>query len=154
MLACSLFAYTLKLLFFLRDTSAPTAPTVLLKRTKHHKGSIYCLAWSPAGDLLATGSNDKTVKMMRFDSHSCNLEGQEVCNIVDTYYPVDCTPNVCLLIYLLFLFVRILWEFRMHLLEVNIQLNSGRNWKGARSVSPDNIHGINLSDIRLFVSNI
>lgn len=64
---------------FDRDNSAPTAPTVLLKRTKHHKGSIYCLAWSPAGDLLATGSNDKTVKLMRFNSHTCNLEGQEVC---------------------------------------------------------------------------
>lgn len=61
-----------------KDSSAPTAPTVLLKRTKHHKGSIYCLAWSPAGDLLATGSNDKTVKLMRFNSHACNLEGQEV----------------------------------------------------------------------------
>ncbi|CAH0716004.1 unnamed protein product, partial [Brenthis ino] len=61
-----------------KDNSAPTAPTVLLKRTKHHKGSIYCLAWSPAGDLLATGSNDKTVKLMRFNSHTCNLEGQEV----------------------------------------------------------------------------
>ncbi|XP_045783964.1 WD repeat-containing protein 47 isoform X1 [Maniola jurtina] len=53
-------------------------PTVLLKRTKHHKGSIYCLAWSPAGDLLATASNDKTVKLMRFNSHTCNLEGQEM----------------------------------------------------------------------------
>ncbi|CAG5039135.1 unnamed protein product [Parnassius apollo] len=61
-----------------KENSAPTAPTVLLKRTKHHKGSIYCLAWSPAGDLLATGSNDKTVKLMRFNSHACNLEGQEV----------------------------------------------------------------------------
>ncbi|XP_022832367.1 WD repeat-containing protein 47 isoform X3 [Spodoptera litura] len=61
-----------------KDTSTPSAPTVLLKRTKHHKGSIYCLAWSPAGDLLATGSNDKTVKLMRFNSHACNLEGQEV----------------------------------------------------------------------------
>lgn len=61
-----------------KDNSAPTAPTVLLKRTKHHKGSIYCLAWSPAGDLLATGSNDKTVKLMAFNTHACNLEGQEV----------------------------------------------------------------------------
>ncbi|KAG7313185.1 hypothetical protein JYU34_000279 [Plutella xylostella] len=61
-----------------KANSESTAPTVLLKRTKHHKGSIYCLAWSPAGDLLATGSNDKTVKLMRFNSHACNLEGQEV----------------------------------------------------------------------------
>ncbi|GBP96430.1 WD repeat-containing protein 47 [Eumeta japonica] len=60
-----------------RDDYEPTAPSVLFKRTKHHKGSIYCLAWSPAGDLLATGSNDKTVKLMRFNSSACNLEGQE-----------------------------------------------------------------------------
>ncbi|CAK1554191.1 unnamed protein product [Leptosia nina] len=61
-----------------KDTSTPSAPAVLLKRTKHHKGSIYCLDWSPAGDLLATGSNDKTVKLMRFNKNVCNLEGQEV----------------------------------------------------------------------------
>ena len=48
------------------DYSGGGPPTVLFKRTKHHKGSIYCLAWSPRGDLLATGSNDKTVKLMRF----------------------------------------------------------------------------------------
>jgi len=52
--------------------------TVLFKRTKHHKGSIYCLAWSPAGDLIATGSNDKTVKLMRFNPDTCNMEGAEV----------------------------------------------------------------------------
>ncbi|KAJ8957010.1 hypothetical protein NQ318_012177 [Aromia moschata] len=51
---------------------------VLFKRTKHHKGSIYCLAWSPVGDLLATGSNDKTVKLMRFNSDTSNLEGDEI----------------------------------------------------------------------------
>merc|ERR1719391_1246880 len=55
-------------------TPAPP-PTVLFKRTKHHKGSIYCLAWSSQGDLLATGSNDKTVKMMRFQPDSCSLDG-------------------------------------------------------------------------------
>lgn len=51
---------------------------VLFKRTKHHKGSIYCLAWSPIGDLMATGSNDKTVKLMRFNADTSNLEGEEV----------------------------------------------------------------------------
>ncbi|VVC94344.1 unnamed protein product [Leptidea sinapis] len=55
-----------------------TYPKIEDLKTKHHKGSIYTLAWSPAGDLLATGSNDKTVKLMRFNSHTCNLEGQEV----------------------------------------------------------------------------
>ncbi|KAL6427941.1 hypothetical protein ACFW04_008396 [Cataglyphis niger] len=53
-------------------------PTVLFKRTKHHKGSIYCLAWTPDGRLMATGSNDKTVKLMRFNADTSNLEGQEV----------------------------------------------------------------------------
>jgi WD40 repeat protein len=51
-------------------------PTVLFKRTKHHKGSIYCLAWTPIGDLMATGSNDKTVKLMRFNTDTSNLEGE------------------------------------------------------------------------------
>ncbi|XP_039431634.1 WD repeat-containing protein 47 isoform X2 [Culex pipiens pallens] len=53
-------------------------PTVLFKRTKHHKGSIYCMAWSPVGDLIATGSNDKTVKLMRFNENQKQLEGQEI----------------------------------------------------------------------------
>ncbi|ODM97600.1 WD repeat-containing protein 47 [Orchesella cincta] len=53
-------------------------PTVLFKRTKHHKGSIYCLGWSPDGNLLATGSNDKTVKLLRFDDITSNeLQGSQ-----------------------------------------------------------------------------
>ncbi|CAG0924733.1 unnamed protein product, partial [Notodromas monacha] len=62
----------------LREEHVAYQPTVLFKRTKHHKGSIYCLAWSPMGDLIATGSNDKTVKLMRFNADNCNIEGQEV----------------------------------------------------------------------------
>nr|CAD7455997.1 unnamed protein product [Timema tahoe] len=61
----------------LREDHATYQPTVLFKRTKHHKGSIYCLAWTPIGDLMATGSNDKTVKLMRFNVDTSNLEGQE-----------------------------------------------------------------------------
>lgn len=52
--------------------------TVLFKRTKHHKGSIYCMAWSPQGDLIATGSNDKIVKLMRYNNDQKQLEGREV----------------------------------------------------------------------------
>nr|XP_053638184.1 WD repeat-containing protein 47-like [Cherax quadricarinatus] len=59
----------------LREDHVTYQPTVLFKRTKHHKGSIYCLAWSPLGDLVATGSNDKTVKLMRFNPDSCNMDG-------------------------------------------------------------------------------
>ena len=59
-----------------REDHATYQPTVLFKRTKHHKGSIYCLAWTPIGDLMATGSNDKTVKLMRFNTDTSNLEGK------------------------------------------------------------------------------
>ncbi|XP_018565342.1 WD repeat-containing protein 47 isoform X5 [Anoplophora glabripennis] len=62
----------------LREDHQTYQPMVLFKRTKHHKGSIYCLAWSPVGDLMATGSNDKTVKLMRFNSDTSNLEGEEI----------------------------------------------------------------------------
>ena len=48
-----------------------------MKRARHHKGSIYCLAWSPRGDLIATGSNDKTVKLMSFNTGTASLEGSE-----------------------------------------------------------------------------
>jgi len=50
-------------------------PTVLYKRTKHHKGSIYTLAWSSRGTLLASGSNDKTVKLMTYNRDNSSLEG-------------------------------------------------------------------------------
>ncbi|XP_044270806.1 WD repeat-containing protein 47 isoform X5 [Tribolium madens] len=62
----------------LREDHQTYQPMVLFKRTKHHKGSIYCLAWSPMGDLMATGSNDKTVKLMRFNVDTSNLEGEEI----------------------------------------------------------------------------
>lgn len=45
---------------------------------KHHKGSIYCLAWNASGDLLATGSNDKTIKLTRFDASACDSEDGEL----------------------------------------------------------------------------
>ena len=30
----------------------------------HHNGSIYCIDWSRTGRLIATGSNDKTIKLL------------------------------------------------------------------------------------------
>lgn len=64
--------------FISREEQEAYQPTVLFKITKHHKGSIYCLAWSPMGDLMATGSNDKTVKLMRFNGDTSKLEGDEI----------------------------------------------------------------------------
>ena len=38
---------------------------ILYERKNHHLGSIYCIDWSRTGRLIATGSNDKTVKIMQ-----------------------------------------------------------------------------------------
>uniref|UniRef100_A0A8C6TTG8 WD repeat domain 47a n=1 Tax=Neogobius melanostomus TaxID=47308 RepID=A0A8C6TTG8_9GOBI len=54
------------------------APTVRFKRNKHHKGSIYCVAWSHCGQLLATGSNDKYVKVLPFNAETCNATGPDL----------------------------------------------------------------------------
>lgn len=61
----------------LREDHTPHQPTILFKRLKHHKGSIYCLAWNATGDLIATGSNDKTIKLMRFNAEKFAVEGKE-----------------------------------------------------------------------------
>ncbi|XP_077464152.1 WD repeat-containing protein 47-like [Stigmatopora argus] len=53
-------------------------PVVRFRRNKHHKGSIYCVAWSPCGQLLATGSNDKYVKVLPFNAESCNATGPDL----------------------------------------------------------------------------
>ncbi|KAJ8866297.1 hypothetical protein PR048_032140 [Dryococelus australis] len=74
-----------------REDHATYQPTVLFKRTKHHKGSIYCLAWTPMGDLMATGSNDKTVKLMRFNPDTSNLEGEAAC--LEWEQCAACTPG-------------------------------------------------------------
>ena len=49
---------------------------MLLTKNKHHKGSIYCATWNPAGDVIATGSNDKTVRMTRVDIDSMKTVGK------------------------------------------------------------------------------
>uniref|UniRef100_A0A8K9Y334 CTLH domain-containing protein n=1 Tax=Oncorhynchus mykiss TaxID=8022 RepID=A0A8K9Y334_ONCMY len=53
-------------------------PVVRFRRNKHHKGSIYCVAWSHCGRLLATGSNDKYVKVLPFNAETCNATGPDL----------------------------------------------------------------------------
>jgi len=53
-------------------------PELIYKRPKYHKGSIYCLTWNKLGNLLATGSNDKTVKLIGFDQESRKFLPNEV----------------------------------------------------------------------------
>lgn len=37
---------------------------VILEQQNHHNGSIYCIDWSRTGKLVATGSNDKAIKLL------------------------------------------------------------------------------------------
>ncbi|XP_029004325.1 WD repeat-containing protein 47-like isoform X2 [Betta splendens] len=59
-------------------SGAVRQPAVRFRRNKHHKGSIYCVAWSHCGQLLATGSNDKFVKVLPFHADSCNATGPDL----------------------------------------------------------------------------
>ncbi|KAK5613891.1 WD repeat-containing protein 47 [Crenichthys baileyi] len=59
-------------------SSSTKQPVVRFKRNKHHKGSIYCVAWSHCGQLLATGSNDKYVKVLPFSAETCNATGPDL----------------------------------------------------------------------------
>lgn len=64
---------------------------VRFKRNKHHKGSIYCVAWSPCGQLLATGSNDKYVKVLPFNAETCNATGRSLYSLKNLFllvYPL------------------------------------------------------------------
>ena len=47
---------------------------VLYHHPKYHKGSVYCLAWSNEG-LIASGSNDQTVRLLKFDSDTSTVVG-------------------------------------------------------------------------------
>jgi WD40 repeat protein len=38
---------------------------VLHERANHHKGSVYCSSWNCESRLVATGSTDKTVKVVK-----------------------------------------------------------------------------------------
>ncbi|CAL8252915.1 unnamed protein product [Merluccius merluccius] len=60
------------------DLSRVKQPVVRFRRNKHHKGSIYCVAWSHCGQLLATGSNDKFVKVLPFNADTCNATGPDL----------------------------------------------------------------------------
>ncbi|XP_067661686.1 WD repeat-containing protein 47-like isoform X3 [Haliotis asinina] len=62
----------------LREDHVTQETAVVHKSIRHHKGSIYCAAWNPLGDLIATGSNDKTIKLMRFNTDVAKPDGAEL----------------------------------------------------------------------------
>lgn len=53
-------------------------PEILLTRPKQHRGSVYCCGFNPSGELLATGSNDKTLRLMAFNSDECKIGKVEI----------------------------------------------------------------------------
>ena len=59
-----------------REDHQVTATNVVFKKTKHHKGSIYCSAWNPMGDLIATGSNDKTIRLLKYNQDTASAGGE------------------------------------------------------------------------------
>jgi WD40 repeat protein len=58
----------------IRTDSVTKPATILYKKAKHHLGSIYCMGWSPSGRIIATGSNDKLIKLLRLNMD--NLEDE------------------------------------------------------------------------------
>ena len=48
---------------YIKITSKTKMP-LIFEQKNHHMGSIYCLDWSVSGRLLASGSNDKLIKLM------------------------------------------------------------------------------------------
>uniref|UniRef100_A0A915EJE0 WDR47 cross-over region domain-containing protein n=1 Tax=Ditylenchus dipsaci TaxID=166011 RepID=A0A915EJE0_9BILA len=51
----------------------PPIPEVVLSRPKQHRGSVYCCGFNTSGELLATGSNDKTLRLMAFNADDCKI---------------------------------------------------------------------------------
>ncbi|CAD5206137.1 unnamed protein product [Bursaphelenchus okinawaensis] len=61
----------------------PFTPEIGLIRPKQHRGSVYCCGFNAAGDLLATGSNDKTLRLMSFNADECKIGAETELNMHD-----------------------------------------------------------------------
>ena len=55
---------------------------VIHERARHHHGSVYCSSWSCDETMVATGSNDKTVKVVKVYVQGEGSEGSENLNTV------------------------------------------------------------------------
>ena len=49
---------------------------VLFENDNHHNGSVYCVDWSRSQRLIASGSNDREIKILV----TPNLENEEALN--------------------------------------------------------------------------
>lgn len=50
---------------------------MVFEQSNHHLGSIYCLDWSVSGRLIASGSNDRLVKLMVVPNLDESLYGKD-----------------------------------------------------------------------------
>jgi len=50
---------------------------MVFEQANHHMGSIYCLDWSLSGRLIASGSNDRLIKLMVVPSLDESLYGKD-----------------------------------------------------------------------------
>ena len=50
---------------------------VIFEQPDHHNGSIYCVDWSRTSRLVATGSNDKMIKILVTPNFEEIEDGQE-----------------------------------------------------------------------------
>ena len=46
------------------NTAGGNGIKVVFEQQEHHNGSIYCVDWSKTSRLVATGSNDKLIKIL------------------------------------------------------------------------------------------
>ncbi len=56
---------------------------MIFEEKDHHEGSIYCIDWSLSGKLIATGSNDKTIKLMSIPELIENTENDKIKNYTE-----------------------------------------------------------------------
>ena len=59
-----------------KQQSAKPPVKPLWSKKDVHKGSIYCVDWSLGGELIATGSNDKMIKIIPVDPITQQLRGK------------------------------------------------------------------------------
>ena len=81
----SLRIYSLKdILSLLEGSSLETSmiePPSVIERKKHHQGSIYCLDWNEKSSIIASGSFDKTIKLISFpdlENRSSRVNEKEI----------------------------------------------------------------------------
>ncbi|CAJ0577527.1 unnamed protein product, partial [Mesorhabditis spiculigera] len=67
----------------LRTHEPMPKPEILLSRPKQHRGSVYCLGFSPSGEMLATGSNDKSMRLMAYNVDNSRIGAEMELNCHD-----------------------------------------------------------------------